>query len=385
MNAMQVSARPATRLHYLDNLRVFLTFLVVAHHVALAYGNLEAWPNREPPADPALGLPLDLFVLLNQAFFMGLFFLLSGYLSPGSVDRKGAGAYAVDRLKRLGIPFVAFVLLLRPIYTLPIYLDLPLAERPPYWLFYLTESNIGPMWFIEVLLIFSLIYALIRRRTSGRGAAGRGSSGDEDRKPTQLRARQVLVFAVALALVSYVWRIFVPVGVFVPVVGLPSAAYMPQYVGLFAAGILAYRRGWFQALPRRAGLIGLAFVPGSLAPMALGGYRALDLAGPPPTTDLAHLGFALWDSLFATGVILILLALFQRLGNSTTAVRRFLSQNAYAVYIVHAPVIVGVVALLHSVDQPPALKFLLAFIMAAPLSWFLAAGLRRLRTVRAVL
>jgi len=375
MNAMQVSARPATRLHYLDNLRVFLTFLVVAHHVALAYGNLESWPNWEPPADPVLGLPLDLFVLLNQAFFMGLFFLLSGYLSPGSVDRKGSGTYALDRLKRLGIPFAAFVLLLRPIYTLPIYLDLPLAERPPYWRFYLTESNIGPMWFIEVLLIFSLIYALLRRRTPGAPKS----------EPAPLRARQVLVFAVVLALVSYLWRIFVPVGTYVPVVGLPSAAHMPQYVMLFSAGILAYRRGWFQTLPRRTGLIGLAFVLGSLVPMAVGGYRTLDLAAAPSTTNLAHLGFALWESLFAAGVILILLRAFQRLGHRTTPVRRFLSQNAFAVYIVHAPVIVGVVALLHSLDQPPALKFLLGFVLAAPLSWSIAAGLRRIRAVRAVL
>lgn len=57
-------------------------------------------------------MPLDLFMLLNQAFVMGLFFLLSGYLTPGSTGRKGAGAYAVDRLTRLGIPFVV---LLRPL------------------------------------------------------------------------------------------------------------------------------------------------------------------------------------------------------------------------------------------------------------------------------
>lgn len=375
MSTAQASSRLTTRLHYLDNLRVLLTFLVVAHHVALVYGNLPFWPNGEEPPTPLQGLPLDLFALLNQAFFMGFFFLLSGYLTPGSLDRKGAGAYAADRLKRLGIPFVAFVLLLRPIYTLPTYLDLAGADRPPYWQFYLTETNIGPMWFIEVLLVFSLIYALLRRRTSEVAPV----------EPAALRPVPILAFTFGLALVSYLWRMVVPIGMHVPVVELPSAAYMPQYVALFAVGIVAYRRGWLRTLPRRTGLIGLAFVLGSLLPMALGGWRTLDLASAPATTDPAHLAFALWDAFFAIGVILILLRLFQSLGHGTSSVSRFLSQNAYAVYIVHAPVIVGVAALLHSLEQPPAWKFLLAFGMAAPLSWFVAAVLRRSPSVRSVL
>jgi hypothetical protein len=34
----QMSAKPPARLFYLDNLKVFLTILVVLHHVACAYG-----------------------------------------------------------------------------------------------------------------------------------------------------------------------------------------------------------------------------------------------------------------------------------------------------------------------------------------------------------
>jgi hypothetical protein len=32
------------------------------------------------------------FVTLNQAFFMGFFFLIAGYFTPASFDRKGAWA-----------------------------------------------------------------------------------------------------------------------------------------------------------------------------------------------------------------------------------------------------------------------------------------------------
>ncbi|MEV0622814.1 acyltransferase [Nonomuraea sp. NPDC050404] len=358
------------RLAFVDNLRVYLTILVVAHHVALAYGNLRVWPNAEPPPTVAAGLPLDALVLLNQTFFMGLFFLLSGFVVPASLERKGARAFAADRLRRLGIPFVVFLVLLRPIYTLPTYLDLPVAGRPPYWLFYLTEYDIGPMWFLEVLLILSLGYALIRRDRPGRAI--------------ELRPRHILGFALVLGVVSYGWRIFVPIGMYVPIAGLPSAAYLPQYVALFAAGIAAHRHGWLRVLPRRAVSLGSGLIAGSVVPMvALGGYLTLDLEHPPPATSTAHLGFALWDSLFATGTILVLLSLFQRYADVTAPA--FLPGNAYAVYLVHAPIIVGVVAALHPVELAPVPKFLLALPASLVLSWLTGALVRRLPLLRSVL
>lgn len=376
--ATQEVPKAATRLHYLDNLRVFLTFLVVAHHVALVYGNLPFWPNGEEPSSEAAALPLDLFMMLNQAYMMGFFFLVSGYFTPGSLDRRGPGAYAIERLKRLAIPFAAFVVLLRPLYTLPNYLEMSASERPPYWQYYFTERDIGPAWFIEALLVFSLLYAWFRW---SRPAVADTAAAE----PQRLRAWHVAAFALALGVVSWVWRIAVPTGMYVPIVGLPSAAYMPQYVGMFVIGIVAYRRGWFQALPKRAGLLGIALMAGSAAPMALGGYATLDLENQPPGTDPTHLGFALWDSLFAVGAMLLLLRLFQRFVSGTGPFTRFLSANAYAVYLLHAPVLIGVAAVLHPVETAPIPKFLIGLSLAASLSWCGAAALRRVPAVRKVL
>ncbi|MEV4160945.1 acyltransferase, partial [Nonomuraea dietziae] len=61
------------RLAYVDNLRVALTVLVVLHHVAVTYGNIPLWYYVEPARDPS-GLALDVLVMFDQAFFMGLFF-----------------------------------------------------------------------------------------------------------------------------------------------------------------------------------------------------------------------------------------------------------------------------------------------------------------------
>lgn len=52
----------------------------------------------------------------------GFFFLISGFFTPASFDRKGGRAFVRDRLLRLGVPLLVFLLLLRPLVTLPQYL-----------------------------------------------------------------------------------------------------------------------------------------------------------------------------------------------------------------------------------------------------------------------
>lgn len=367
---------PAThRLVFIDNLRVALTVLVVAHHVALAYGNLGIWPNWQQPASMLAGLPLDLFVLLNQSFFMGFFFLLSGLFVPRSGDCRGPGGLARERLRRLGIPLLAGLVLVRPLYTLPQYLDLPAAEREPYWQFFLTDWNIGPLWFLGVLLVFTLGYALLQRVRPG---------AEQPAPATALRPGKVVAFALALGLLLYVWRIAVPVGT--SFLGIPSAAHLPQYVVLFAVGALAFRRGWASALPNRTGLLGGGMMLTSLVPMVLLEGTATLLPGAAvPTATVPHLGFALWEGLFGTGAILVLVALFRRYVTGSGPFAGFLARNAFAVYLLHAPVIVGIVALLAPLGLPPVAAFAVVLPAACAASWLLAALVRRLPGARSVL
>ncbi|ANZ41487.1 hypothetical protein BBK82_41565 [Lentzea guizhouensis] len=367
------TTRPA-RVFHLDNLRIFLTFLVVAHHSAAPFSNLDVWPNWQQPASAAAALPLDLLLLGNQTFFMGFFFLLSGCFAPGAADRRGPRSFAVERLRRLGIPLLAFIVLLRPLFVLPAYFDLPAATRPSFVVFYATEWAVGPAWFLEVLLVFSLAYA-VWRHLRGTG---------EPVRSRPLRRRDLVAFTFVLAVATYVWRIFVPLGTYEPVLGLPSPAYLPQYALLFAAGIVAYRRRWLQALPRRSGWFGVLLVVVSFVPLALGGYRGLVGADELAGYDLPHLALSGWESMFAVGVVLVLLRVFERFFAGTSRFSRYLADNAFAVYLVHAPVIVGIVAVLQPFDAAPVSKFLLTLVFAAVASWGISGALRRVRAVRAV-
>jgi hypothetical protein len=73
-------SRPRT--YYIDWLRTFLTVLVVVHHCVVAYQSKYAWGAK--PGDTTLFLFSELFVNGNQAYFMTLFFFLSGLYVPGS-------------------------------------------------------------------------------------------------------------------------------------------------------------------------------------------------------------------------------------------------------------------------------------------------------------
>lgn len=94
MPATPAPGRAPSRLVFADHLWVALIVLVVLHYLAVVYAANTGFYYLEPPSRQPLALvALVVFQLLNQAFFMGLFFLLSGYFSPGSFDRKGAAAF----------------------------------------------------------------------------------------------------------------------------------------------------------------------------------------------------------------------------------------------------------------------------------------------------
>ncbi|MFE1775484.1 acyltransferase family protein [Streptomyces sp. NPDC059008] len=381
--AEPAAARPARpRLLYIDNLRITLTALVVLHHTAVTYGNIPAWYYTEPAKDGS-GLLLDVFVMFNQAFFMGFFFMIAGYFTPASYDRKGARPFFRDRLKRLGIPLLVFLLLLRPLTGLGGYADMRAefaarGEALPYWVYYVLSWDAGPLWFVEVLLVFAVLYALVRRGGARRAL---GPAGENRRAAVQvsrpLRPLTVVAFTVALAVGTYLWRIVVPSDTYVPFLGLPTPNFMPQYASFFVLGVLAYRRGWAQSLPRVVGWGGFAVA--TVATLAyLPFVVTVDTATLVGHGSWQSLVTAAWESTFAVGMVLGLTVVFRERLNRQGATAAFLSRHAFAVYVIHAPVLVGLGFAFRLVHAPAAVKFALVGALALPLCWAVAYAARRL-------
>jgi glucan biosynthesis protein C len=379
-------ARPEaarSRLSFVDNLRVALTALVVIHHLAVTYGFVAPWYYIEVPQDPITSPVLLFFVLFNQAYFMGLFFLISGYFTPGSYDRKGPRAFLTDRLLRLGVPLLIFIVLLGPLSSLigfeSVAQFVPGAETLTPVQIYLGAMGPGPLWFVEALLIFAGLYAL------WRWLAGNPAAPEQrDSAPPSYRA--LIAFALGLAAATFVLRIWVPIGWSLPILGFPTSSHLPQYIGLFIAGMVAYRRNWLLSIPERMGRAG--FIAAFVATLVL--FPVIVVFG---LTDGVFTGgmrwpaavYALWEAIFCVGMVLGLLTLFRKRFDRQGALGRFLSVHAYTVYILHALVIVLVAYALAPVHTHALLKFALAALIGVPLCFVAAFLVRKLPFAQKVL
>jgi peptidoglycan/LPS O-acetylase OafA/YrhL len=387
-----------SRLYFIDHLRAALVILVVLHHVAMVYGASSPFYYVEPPFEDPLTFQLFLvFALFNQAWFMGAFFLLAGYFTPGSFERKGSGSFLKDRLLRLGIPIIIWIFVLSPISQIGLFLmpaSLTGITDPltwgSFWQIYPELLGLGVAWFLALLLIFCLCYALWRWLRKNRAS----SSMSESSPPSYLG---IGIFILALATASYLVRIIIPIGK--SLLEFPTLAYLPQYISFFVLGTVAYRRNWFRTTPSSMGIVG--FVTAVVAtvflfPLAFSGTLfSLEIS---PALDNAmgnshwqSAAYALWDSIFAVGMSLAAITFFRRFFNGESRLGRFLSQQSYAVYIIHIPIIVYLAYALFLVfaqwelNLGSLLKFGIAAVVVVPTCFAVAYIIRKIPGVSRVL
>ena len=369
-----------SRLLFVDNWRLALVILMVVHHMAVIYGAGTPFYYLEPPwKDPWAFLTLLIFVLVNQSWFMGAFFLISGYFTPQSFDRKGAGSFLKDRLLRLGIPLVIFIFVLNPIasigrYFMPV--NLGGITGPFTWQQYPELIGPGILWFVELLLVFDFGYAAWRKVTKNRTPQVEVSS-----EPPGYLA--IGAFVLAFALASYLLRSVMPMGKATPVLGFPTPGYIPQYLSLFVLGAVAYRHNWFQTIRNSMGKVGYAVAVGAtilLFPLATGG--TLNWLGNGTWQSAVY---SLWDSIVAIGMCLALITLFRSYFNHQGRLASFLSQHSYSIFFIHAPVIVFLALALRGIDLEHLIKFGLASIIGVPLCFGVAYLVRKIPFASSIL
>lgn len=162
--------RNADRNLWVDYLRPAVTVLVVAHHASLAYTTF-AWFDKtayirstHPVVDTNRWIGLDIFENFNDVFFMSLMFLIGGLFLTRSISKKGAALFIKDRFYRLFVPFLFLGTILMLIAYFPAYY---LAHNNinvwAYLVDFFTVEKwpVGPPWFIWMLFVFILLFALL--------------------------------------------------------------------------------------------------------------------------------------------------------------------------------------------------------------------------------
>ena len=352
-----------------------LTILVILHHLAVTYTWSQGWYYHEPLGDGAAFHVLSVFIMLTQAFFMGAFFLIAAYFIPGSFERRGAVSFAGERLLRLIVPLLVYRFVLAPATSLAV--GWFAYDQPPTVAGYWATNSPGPLWFLELLLVLTMGWVVWRRFRPERLPA-------IPWKTAPPRWPGVATFALLLGLGTWLFRIWMPVYSYIEWIDFPTPAYLPQYVSLFVVGLVAYRREWFTLIPDRlgvAGLVALVTASCTLLPLSMVGPD-LSWTGNGTPQSLA---FSLWEGIFSTGICLALLAWFRNRCDWQGPRLRWLSNANYAVYVVHAPVIVLIALVLMPLGVPILFKLIIAVSAGIPLCYLTAGLLRRIPGVARVL
>jgi hypothetical protein len=193
----------------LDALRAAIVLLVVFHHTAITYGANGLWYYREVMPDGSPGSKLlTLMCSVDQAFFMGLLFLLAGYFLPGSLARHGALGYVKERLVRLGIPILVFGFVIG-LATIALGLT---AKGIPFTTTLLARWSygtfaVGPLWFAVALLIFTAGFLAWRSL-----ARPPGSEADTPQPCSFPSNAMLAIAALAIGAAAFALRLAWPVG-----------------------------------------------------------------------------------------------------------------------------------------------------------------------------
>ena len=380
---MNTTTAKKPRLLYIDNLRILLTILVIMHHFAIGYGGPGGFFYTEdgPMSDISFIL-ITLFLAINQSFFMGFFFMISSYFSPGSIDRKGAGTFLRDRLKRLGIPILFYMLVIVPLLG---YIDTRLRgfERTfgQHLSFIYSDFrgfSVAQMWFLAALLAFAILYLIWRQ-------FAKPMSQMEQEPPGNVA---IAIFALVLGLVTFAVRIWMPVGAEVPVVSW-QLAHFPQYIVMYIFGIVAYRRNWFETLRdsqarfwRWMILVLLVLFPVLfVAAGALEGNIDAAMGG----VHWESLAYSVWEQFMCVAMVITLLVWFRKRFTDQGRLAKTMSGAAYATYIFHAPTIVLVALALRGIRLDMGLKYLLVVPFAVAAAFLVGYLIKRLPVARDIL
>lgn len=358
------------RLLFIDNLRLLVIVLVVVVHISVTYSGLGSWFYLEGAAlSPAQTIGFNFFQSMIQCFVMGLLFLIAGYFVPQSYNKKGYQKFIHDRAVRLGIPALIYLLIINPFviyFELGGYAGIYLDFGHYYAVGYLGNlgflSGPGPIWFLVVLLFFTVIYAAVPKR--------------EPKKKKELALKKKNIWLLILIVASFTFAIRLGAADGINYYNF-LLGYFGQYIPLFIVGILSWRNGLFAKITYASGKRWLVcgIVIGSLSWMLLmgvtGGWmgKTSALYGGLTWQSAAY---SLWESAVAIALDIGLIVVFREKLNRQSKFIKTLSDNSFAVYVFHTPIIIGAALLLRTLALPPAAKFAVMVLICLPLVFLTA-------------
>jgi fucose 4-O-acetylase-like acetyltransferase len=376
-------ARRAPRLLFIDNIRWSMIVLVLSMHACDTYSPFGNWYYLDrQKTDLGTTLFFGVYQSFLQAFFMALLFFIAGYFAAAACDRKGFSRFVRDRFVRLGVPTLLYMLVIGPLTQYFLSRTWGSGGFAHQWLVHLIDgewlSETGPMWFCAALLLFSVVYGLIRL-TGWKETRVELRGTDRD-------GIWIAIFIALMAISTFLVRVVVSEDVSVLNV---HPGDFPQYALMFAAGAFGYRGNWMAELSDRAcirwGSLALAVsIPLFAALVLFGGGLQGNTAPYAGGFNPVSAGKCAWEALVCVGMGLLILTVYRGRFDSQGPMARWLSDNAFGVYLIHPPILIGFAMLLHPLALHAVAKAALLTAVAAVGSFVVSGFVLRKSPLRAI-
>lgn len=224
------------RLYFMDSGRALFMLLGIPFHATLVYSASADWGVASPDTSSLL----EWIGGFLHTFRMPAFFIIAGYFSAMMLARRAPGDWAAGRLLRLGVPLIFATILLNPVQMwISVLADpsVPPAQQAVefYRLFSTPGSHwVRHLWFLPVLIVFSLLLALAWPKLGGQI---RNIRALEKASPLMICGAAVL---------SGIWMLAIGVAMrfakdfMTPVGGIIDLSNFLTYFPYFVAGVLLY-------------------------------------------------------------------------------------------------------------------------------------------------
>lgn len=153
------------RRKYLDNIRWVTILIVIIYHVIYMFNGVTTYGVIGPFSEDQ---PQDIFLYIVYPWFMFLLFVVSGMAARFELDHKGESGFIRNRTRKYLVPstiglFVFWWIL--GYYNMLIggaFESMGTVPKPVLYLI-MCISGIGPLWYIQMLWLFSLVLIWIRK------------------------------------------------------------------------------------------------------------------------------------------------------------------------------------------------------------------------------
>lgn len=361
------------RLHGLDALRAFALLLGVLLHASV---NFVMPPGAWAVGTTTPSAPLAWLTYYLHSFRLEIFFLMAGFFGALVVRRRGATAYAWDRVRRILLVFVVAVFPMRFVLSAlwiaggraTGWLQLPpLIEWLPWYVLaagaLVLETSLTHLWFLYYLFWISVLFLFLRWLA--------------ERFSTRLTSMSALDPALEHAIAGRaapIWLALAATPLLVMMQGVdvdtPDRSFLWHgpvlllYGGIFSLGWWLFHHAAlldvFASRWRSTLILGIAtsFGAGALVALRVGGG---EWAAQHPAT-------LRWASSFGTSLTMMLSVTgwtggFVRWFAQPSPAIRYVADASYWIYIVHLPVVVALQVLLVRLAWPSWLQ--LPLVIAA--------------------